>query len=205
MPDTRSYSALVGIVVPGRFGASGTEDDSTIAIRERWPLAKVEVAAIGGGGEAVGARLAGALGMVRAPKPNQIAAAADRLLLWVGPDRWLAVAPLRRDLFCALRAEWPATDATVVDLSSARTCVRLAGAKARAVLAKGCTLDFHPRARPGGYCAQSTMFGIQALVHVVATGETFDLYVPRGLAVSFWQALGDAAAEFGYAVLAPGA
>jgi sarcosine oxidase subunit gamma len=44
-----------------------------------------------------------------------------------------------------------------VDVSASRAVIELAGAQARAVLAKGCGLDLHPRSFTAGRCAQTVL------------------------------------------------
>ena len=45
----------------------------------------------------------------------------------------------------------------LTDLTGGQICIRLSGRNARDVLAKGCTLDLHPRAFQPGQCAQTVL------------------------------------------------
>ncbi len=45
----------------------------------------------------------------------------------------------------------------VVDVSAQRTVIELAGPAARELLAKGCSIDLHPRVFGPGQCAQTTL------------------------------------------------
>ena len=87
--------------------------------------------------------------------------------------------------------------ASVAEQSDGRTVLRIAGPKARDVLAKGLPIDLHPRVfRPG-----DTALTVAALigVQIWQTNEapTYELAVFRGFARSFWNFLTESAAEYG--------
>ena len=88
----------------------------------------------------------------------------------------------------------------MVDQSHGRAVLRLAGARARDVLAKGCRLDLHPRAFRPGMCAQTAIAQIGVLLHQVDERPTYDLYVAGGYAVDLLEWLTASAAEFGYRI-----
>jgi sarcosine oxidase subunit gamma len=99
----------------------------------------------------------------------------------------------------------PAVEAATVrtvDLSEGRTVIRLAGPRARDVLAKGCGLDLHQRMFAIGRCAQTPIAHIGMLLHRV-DDSAWDLYVPRSYARHFWEWLTEAASEFGGTILKP--
>jgi len=89
-----------------------------------------------------------------------------------------------------------------VDLSEGRTVMRLAGPRARDVLAKGCGLNLHPSVFAAGRCTQTSVTHIGCVLHHV-DATTWDFYVPRSYARHFWEWLTDAASEFGSEVLEP--
>jgi sarcosine oxidase subunit gamma len=101
----------------------------------------------------------------------------------------------------------------VTDLSHARIAIRVSGPKAAWVLAKGPALDLHPQAFPPLRVAQSAVHRVGVIVRRLSPdklggdklgGDSFDLYVYRGFALSFWEWLTAAAAETGYRVDPPG-
>jgi sarcosine oxidase subunit gamma len=193
-------SALGAVYRPGNFGTL----DSTgpgITIGERRPLVMVQVA---GGGEEDAALRAGieaAVGVAPDGAANRAAARGTTTILWVGPGRWLVVAPEREgsDLEARLRAGL-ATQAAITDLGSGRTVLRITGPRARDLLAKGSSIDFHGRAFPAGSCAQGFLGHVGALIHAVDAAPTFDLYVARSYAQTAWEWLTESAAEYGYRV-----
>ena len=70
-------------------------------------------------------------------------------------------------------------------------------ATAAALLAKGCTLDFHPRVFSAGQCAQSGLAKTSVLIAMVDDRPTFDVIVRRSFAeyLALW--LQHSGAEFG--------
>ena len=91
--------------------------------------------------------------------------------------------------------------AALVDLTDAQTIIRVSGPRARDLIAKGCTLDLHPRAFGAGHVARGTLAHAQiTLLQTASDGETggpaFDLYVGRSFAQHLWCWLEDAAREY---------
>lgn len=154
-----------------------------------------------------------ALDLVLPAEPNRVQARGDVDAIWLGPDEWLIVAaPGReRDLETLLREAVAGLAASVVDVTENTTVIRAAGPALRAVLAKGCPLDVHPRVFGAGQCAQ-TLFAQVDLLIVLTADETTDqgaegtavpsadLYVRRSFADHLWRFLLDAGQEFGVAV-----
>jgi sarcosine oxidase subunit gamma len=163
--------------------AAGSSD--AVALREIPFVAQVNVRADAAAAAALGLPAAG----------NTVAAGGERTLLWLGPDEWLAVGP--DGDAPALAAELEAANTgwvTTVDLSSNRTVLELTGPLARDVLAKGCTLDLHPRAFGHGRCAQTAL--ARAQVILVARGDAFRIYVRGSFATYLATWLLDAMAEY---------
>ena len=67
--------------------------------------------------------------------------------------------------------------ASIVDVSANRTIIEIGGTRARAVLAKGCSLDLHPRAFAAGQCAQTLLAQAQIILQQTAEAPTYRLYV----------------------------
>jgi len=135
-----------------------------------------------------------ALGIALTTEIGAVAAAPGGQVFALSPSEWWLVssgAPV---------AELPAL--RTIDLSEGRTVMRLAGPRARDVLAKGCGLDLHPSAFAAGRCTQTPVAHIGCVLHQV-DATTWDFYVPRSYARHFWEWLTDAASEFGGEVLEP--
>jgi sarcosine oxidase subunit gamma len=125
--------------------------------------------------------------------PNTSSETPPVSALWLGPDEWMLV--------CAPGSEGAVADslvaalldqhAAVVDVSDARTVLRLSGSSARTVLAKGCALDLHPRAFAFGDVAQTTLAKATIILHQTADetdedGPVFDIYVARSFTDYLW-------------------
>ena len=200
MPETpERRSALAGVYEVGTFGAK-PPDGPGIVLAERRPPTIIHLAGDPAGGAFLDA-VAGHLGAPPPADPNTVAEGTDCSILWLAPARWLVVSSRRppQGLEGGLRAALGEVSAAVTDVSSGRTVIRVSGRAARELLAKGCPLDFHGRRFRPGDCAQSSLGQIATLFHAVGD-DRIDIYFARGFAVSLWEWLAGAAAEFGYRV-----
>jgi sarcosine oxidase subunit gamma len=85
----------------------------------------------------------------------------------------------------------------VTDVSAQRTTLELSAPRARDVLAKGCSLDLHPRAFGPGRCAQTDLGRANVVLHQVDEGPTYELLVAGSLAAYLAAWLADAMEEYG--------
>ena len=130
-------------------------------------------------------------------EPNRVAAMREVRTLWLGPDEWLVTVPEGAvpELPDRLARAVAGGRVALTDLSSSRAVIAIAGAGARALLEKGCSLDLHPRAFAPGHCAQTAFAGVPVILD--QTGATaYRLFVRRSTARWFGQWLIDAAQEF---------
>ncbi len=194
-------SALAAVYRPGNFGTLGSTGPG-ITIAERHPLAMVQVAGRREEGATLRAGIEATLGVAPDTATNRASMRGTTAILWVGPGRWLVVAPEREDsdLEARLRAGFVATQAAITDLGNGRTVLRITGLRARDLLAKGSSIDFHGRAFPVGSCAQGLLGHVGVLIHAVDAAPTFDLYVARSYAQTGWEWLTESGAEYGYRV-----
>jgi sarcosine oxidase, subunit gamma len=136
--------------------------------------------------------------------PNTVAYSGHCTVFWLGPNEWLIVVPdgaataMMAELQRALHGQFVA----VTDVSGGQTIVVLRGEQVRELLAKGCPLDFHPRAFGPGRCAQSHLAKAPILLHQLDHAPTFELIMRRSFADYLWHWLRDAADEFGFDVVA---
>ena len=137
-------------------------------------------------------------------KANTTARSDTLTALWLGPRSWLLVAggasslidfPEKCDAINRQRG-------ALFDVSASRVAWALAGARAPEVLAKGCPLDFHPRAFVIGACAQSLYGHVNVLIEKRDETPTFTLMVARSYTRDVERALGIVAAQYGLDVLA---
>ena len=139
-----------------------------------------------------------ALDLVLPTDPNAATTSGGVTAIWLGPDEWLLTCQpgSERKLMARLREALQGVHAAVTDVTDARTILRIEGAGARDVLAKGCPLDLHPRALPPGAVAQSRLAKADVLLHRVDSGDdgapAFDLHVGRSFAGYLWAWLEEA-------------
>jgi sarcosine oxidase subunit gamma len=133
---------------------------------------------------------------------NTVTAGRTLAVFWLGPDEWLILTPGGREsgVMHDLRAALHEQFAAVTDVSGGQTVIMLGGECARDVLAKGCSLDLHPRVFGPGQCAQTHLARTGVLIRQVGDAPTFELIVRRSFADYLWRWLQDASAEYGPAV-----
>lgn len=171
-----------------------TTDGLTIETRDG--LAMATISARKGTADAVGDAVRAAYGF-DLPAARSFAAADGIMILWSGPQRWLAVADrgFGRDIEAELLSVL-AGSASVTDQSDGRCVVRVAGRHARALLAKGVPIDLHPRVFATGSVATTHANHIGIMIWQVDDAPTFDIATARSSAESFADWLRVSAAEF---------
>ncbi|MCB1379028.1 MAG: hypothetical protein KDK89_11760 [Alphaproteobacteria bacterium] len=177
-------SPLADVAIQGRFGAD--RGAPGVLFRVRHPLSILTVIARKGKSRAVADGLAGLKGVA---------------VQWAGPDQYFVLAEgrgegaLHRELQAALGAS-----ASLSEQSHGRVVIRVAGPRARHVLAKGTPVDLHPDEFPVGKSALTQMAHVG--VHLTRVDDdAYDLSVFRGFAESFWEWITEQAEEFGYQVI----
>ena len=186
-----------------RLGRRAVGDAGAARVRLAERPFRAQVNLRGDAGEAsFRAAAEAALGLTLPLAPNTAAAAGDRAALGLGPDEWLVVAPPGdvNEIAAALRQALSGRAAAVTEVGEARTVIAVSGPSARDVLAKGCTLDLHPREFGPGRCAQSTVGTVDVIVHQTDEVPSYELYVQRSFAEYLWLWLEDAALEYGVAI-----
>ncbi|HEX6141734.1 MAG TPA: sarcosine oxidase subunit gamma family protein [Geminicoccaceae bacterium] len=131
--------------------------------------------------EALGLRPPGVVG--------QTSEDGDRRILCVGPGRWWMIGadPGHVQLDPALGA--------VVEQSHGRTVIEVRGTGVRDLLAKGTSIDLHPKSFPAGACAATALAQI-AVVLEARADDRIEIHVPRSYARFLVEWLEDAALEF---------
>jgi len=143
----------------------------------------------GDGGDTFRAAVKSVTGVDVPVKPNTTARDGDFHILWLGPTEWWVVTTsgTEEKLAADLRQAFTGQHAAVIDVSESRTVITLSGAKARDVLARGCSLDLHPRVFGPGQCAQTGLTKANILLDLIDGTPTFDIYVLKSFADYLWQ------------------
>ena len=193
-----AHDGPIGSTRPGHYGAVGTGVTLAAApIATAWNV-QGDPSRSAWLGEA--RRL---LGVALPLAPGTTARTDHLAALWLGPASWLLVARASSALidFAAKRDALNAAGGALFDVSASHVAWTISGPRAADVLAKGCPLDFHPRAFAAGACAQSVFGRVNVLIDKRDDDPTFTAMVARSLAGDLWHALCEASAQYGYRVL----
>ena len=123
----------------------------------------------------------------------------EHRVYWSGPDEWLIVtsgegaAGLASELAEALAGFHTAIN----DVSGANVALCVSGVDARTVLAKGCTLDLHPREFGPGQCARTGLAKAIVLLGVLDNASSYTIIVPRSFSDYLCRWLAHAARTYG--------
>lgn len=123
---------------------------------------------------AVGAEASAGRGIDLPTAPNTWVPANSGRAVWLGPDEWLlsSTTETPEELEGRVRAAVLPLGGTAVDVSAQRIGLRLTGSRVRDVLAKGCSIDLHPRVFGRGSSAQTNLG--QAGVVLLALSDAGD-------------------------------
>lgn len=184
---------LAAFATLGRYGAAGPAP-----LRVSLPVRDmVQVMVRRGQDAALAAAMMQAFG-IAPPVAGQSAAGADTTAIWIQPGVFMltgaggAVATRAAAAFAGIAA--------VEDQSHGRTTIVVSGPAARAVLARGCRIDLHPRTFGPGRAVTTQMAHVGCLLHQVDDAPTFELTVFSTLAEPFFHWLVEAGAGDGVVV-----
>ncbi len=145
-------------------------------------FAPIDEAAVEIRGDAAAAGRVLAQAKLEAPsKPNTARATGTSSVLWLGPRRWLVLAPreVEGSLATALEAASASEPlALAANVSDMLTGFAVRGAGAADVVAQGTPLDLE--ALPPDAATMTDLFAVPALVRPAAGG--FDVWIDRSLA-----------------------
>ena len=182
-------SALDGHLVAGVSGIV-TEDGPGIVLELLRDLALYQVAAWPDTLEACGAALMEVAGADALPGPGMAIETGSIAVLRTDPLKWWIVGT-------AAPPPDPSAGA-VLDLSHSRTRVRITGPEAAALLNRFLPLDLRENAFPRGSVASSALHHVGVTLWRSAAG--YELFMPRGFALSCWEVLMETARQFGVEV-----
>lgn len=203
MSDPWQESPLAGFLSRQTTGGAGNPG---IVLTEHTFLGYVNLRG-DSGNAAFLAAVEGVLGVALPLDPNTIAGGEDFTICWMGPDEWLIILHPGAQTRCVtdLRQALGEVHATAVDTTGGYTLVNVAGARRRELLAKGCTLDLHPRSFSPGQCVQTNLG--KAGVLLIPRGDasdaqSFDVIVRRSFAdyLGIW--IQHSAHEYGLRIIA---
>jgi len=190
--------ALAGAALPGRHG--NPEGGPGVVMAERIGIGLATLAVRKGKAAALDGMVQAVYGAAL-PDSALLAAGPHAAFIGTGPGQWLAVSEhLAHGALAADLAAKLAGLASVSDQSDGRAVIRIAGPRARDVLAKGLPIDLHPSVFRPTTAATGSIALMGVTLWQVDDMPTYDVAVFRSLAGSFWTWLTASAAEFGYEV-----
>lgn len=128
-------------------------------------------------------------------RPNTVASAAVTVL-WLAPREWAVVGLAAQEVGARAARACGTTLHHVADAGGSRVQFELSGGHARTVLAKGCSLDLHPRVFASDACAQSLLAQVPVLLAVGGAAAAWRLWTDASWARFLRAWLIDAVAEF---------
>jgi sarcosine oxidase subunit gamma len=186
-----------------RAAAAERTEAADIVMGERAHRCQINVR-----GDAGDAGFAGAIrsvtGLALPSSANSFTTANEMACLWLGPDDWLILGPGGDENVTAarLRAAFGDSHAAAVDVSEARTTITVSGSRARDLLAKGTSIDLHPRAFSAVRCVQTGFAGANVILRQVDDAPpSFEILVLNSFAEHVWEWLGGACREFSVAIV----
>jgi sarcosine oxidase subunit gamma len=129
-------------------------------------------------------------------------AAGDCAFIATGPGAWFATGEGAGNGFVTSLTDALGEYAAISDQSDGQAVLRISGQRARETLCKLVPVDLHPRIFRSGDVAVTVAAHIGATLWRLdddSNGQAvFEIAVYRSLAESFWTALSQSAAEFGF-------
>lgn len=186
-PSAVRVSALDGHYSKGRFGAEGAPG---VVFTENRDLTLHQVAAWPETLAAVGTNAAEAIGAKAAPDPGKAIGGRGAALL--------RIEPLKLWIFGTAAPQLAPEEGATLDLSHSRSHLRIAGGQAAALLNRQLPLDLRAASFPAGSVASSAFHHVGVTLWHSEAG--YELFLPRGFALSLWEMLQEGAAQFGYEV-----
>jgi len=186
--NVERVSALAGHYNTGHFGASDSNGVKLTEVRDMtlfqlaaWPQTLAEVAG----------KAAASAGATAAPGPGQAIDGSNGSLLRIEPLKWW--------LFGATAEAIDAQSGTTLDISHSRTHIRITGDAAATLLNRHLPLDLREASFPVNSVASTAFHHVG--VTLWRSQHGYELFLPRGFAVSLWEGLLESAEQFGVDVV----
>ncbi|MCP4188137.1 MAG: sarcosine oxidase subunit gamma [Gammaproteobacteria bacterium] len=183
-------SALAGYYRTGKFGILDN-DTAGVILEDIRGLDLHQIACWPDTLDAVGKLVAKSAGCKDAPTPGKVEVGKKASVIRVEPLKWWILA-----------AEAPEIDpeqGSTLDISHSRTRVRITGSNAAEFLNRHMPLDLREESFPVGSA------GSTAIHHVGVTlwrsEQGYELFIPRGFALSLWEGFVESATQFGLEVV----
>lgn len=189
--DNRN-SALTGHYHTGKSGILQNGDTAGVCLQDIHGLTLYQVAAWADCIDGVGAQVANVVGCEQAPGPCK-AASVD------GTKAALRVEPLKWWLFGVEAPEIDAEQGAILDISHSRTHIRVSGPESATFLNRHLSLDLREQSFQVGSVASTMIHHVG--VTLWRSDDGYELFIPRGFALSLWEGLVESATQFGLEII----
>jgi methylglutamate dehydrogenase subunit D len=142
----------------------------------------------------VGAIAAESAGASAAPGPRQAAVGSNGTLLRIEPLKWW--------LFGAVAPELDPESGNTLDVSHSRTHLRITGPDASEFLNRHVSLDLRDESFSVGSVGSTVIHHVG--VTLWRSDNGYELFLPRGFALTLWEGFVESAAQFGLEVVPAG-
>ena len=173
----------------GHFGLSG---QTGVTLTEVKDLQLKQIAAWPETIGAVGAKAAAAVGCSDAPGPCQSINGSNGVLIRIEPLKWWVLGDVELP-------ELSSDEGATLDASHSRTCVRIEGANAKDLLNRFLPIDLRDESFGDGAVASTAFHHVG--ITLIRRGDSYEMFIPRGFALSLWELLVESAEQFGVEVV----
>ncbi|MDB4224781.1 hypothetical protein N9850_13500 [Granulosicoccus sp.] len=180
-------SALAGHYHVGKSGILLNGETAGVCLQDVHGLKLYQVSAWANSIDAVGIQIANAVGCDRAPGPCEAAVGTNAAALRIEPLKWW--------LYGVDAPDVDAEQGGILDISHSRTQVRVSGAEATTLLNRHLPLDLREQSFPVGSVASTMIHHVG--VTLWRSDEGYELFIPRGFALSLWEGIVESATQFG--------
>lgn len=198
----RPISPLEAIISPSRIGRNA--GPSGVIVNEQRSARFISINVLRGKLEALQIHFSEEFGLDIPEAPHRTSNGKISVS-WAGPSRWIFSGTPDEMPSSHKQADDLATSladiAAVVDLSASLVQLSVSGPRVRDALAKGITVDLHPRAFKTGQVAITSVAHIPIHLWQVADAPVYEIATPRSSAESFWSWLQHSSAEYGLEVI----
>ncbi len=184
-------SALADHYQQGKSGLLGKDGEAGVSLEDVQGLVLYQVAAWPDSVDSVGEQLARIAGCKMAPGPCQAETGTKASLLRIEPLKWW--------LYGSTAPEIEAGQGTTLDISHSRTQLRITGGEAKSFLNRHLSLDLREQSFPVGSVASTVSHHVGVTLWRSDSG--YELFIPRGFALSLWEGLVESAKQFGVEIV----
>jgi sarcosine oxidase subunit gamma len=131
------------------------------------------------------------------PLRPRLTVGSEFAFLWSGPAQWLALGSASSQPIETMLGTTLGAHASVFDQGGSRRLLELQGPRVRDTLAKGISIDLHPRAFGTGDVAVTTASHLAVHLWQVADDPVYRLLVVHTYFDSLWRWLASSAAQYG--------